>query len=196
MLQYITDMINELGLWGLFISLAVEASSVPFPGGLVTLTFGYILNLTFLEVLLYGFFGGAVYSLFSLIPYGVGYKLEDKLKQKMNKKKVEKAQRWFKKFGVWTIAFARPLGIGNYISYIAGISKVGVWKFQSLTLLGILPWTIGMLWLGSVGNLKSVKKFMEDFQLYILLLLIITGAVYWLYRRHKKRASYYQSEPT
>ncbi|MFB4168114.1 DedA family protein [Virgibacillus sp. JSM 102003] len=196
MLQYIIEVINELGFWGLFISLATEASSVPFPGGLVTLTFGYLLKLTFLEVLLYGFIGSAIYSVFSLIPYSIGYKLEDKLKQKMNKKKIEKVQIWFKKFGVWTIAFARPLGIGNYISYIAGISKVGVWKFQSLTLLGILPWTIGMLWLGSVGNLKSVKKFMEEFQLYIFLILIIAGVVYLFYRRHKKRASYYRTEPT
>ncbi len=196
MLQFIIDVINELGFWGLFISLAVEASSVPFPGGLVTLTFGYLLKLTFLEVLLYGFLGSAIYSLFSLFPYGIGYKLEDKLKQKMNKKKIEKAQRWFMKFGVWTIALARPLGLGNYISYMAGISKVGIWKFQSLTVLGILPWTIGMLWLGSVGNLRSVKKFMEEFQLYIFLILIIVGVVYLFYRKHKKRASHYQTEPT
>lgn len=114
----------------------------------------------------------------------------------MNHKKIEKAQRWFYKFGFWTIAFARPFGLGDYISYVAGISKVGTWKFLSLTVLGILPWTIGMLWLGSVGNLKSVKSFLEQFQLYFIIFLVITGVAYLLFRKYKKQKSHYQTEQT
>ncbi|MFC4559913.1 DedA family protein [Virgibacillus kekensis] len=186
MLQFIVDVINQLGYWGLFLSLAVEASSIPFPGGLVTLTFAYILNISFMQVIWFTITGSAVYAVFSLIPFFIGYKMEDKLKEKLNKKKIERAQRWFNRFGIWTIAISRPLGLGNYISYAAGISKVKLWKFLSLTILGILPWTFIMLWVGSIGKFKSVKKLMEDVQLYGLIFLVLAIVAYLLYRRHKK----------
>ncbi|WP_404452174.1 VTT domain-containing protein [Virgibacillus necropolis] len=187
MLQIVVDFIQEYGIWGLLASLAVEASSVPFPGGLVTLVFGYILQLSFIEVVLYGLLASAVYTGFSIIPYLIGYKLEEKLKEKTSRKKIEKAERWFKKCGIWSIAFSRPLGLGNYISYVSGTLKVNKWTFLSLTLLGILPWTIGVLWLGSVGHLKSVKSIMEEFQLYAILVLVVLTAIYIFYRLRKKK---------
>ncbi|ASN07102.1 DedA family protein [Virgibacillus necropolis] len=194
MLEVVVDVIKEYGIWGLLASLAIEASSLPFPGGLVTLVFGFILNLTIVEVILYGLLASGVYTGFSLIPYYIGYKLEDKLKEKTSRKKIEKAQSWFKKFGVWSIAFARPLGLGNYISYVAGVSKINKWTFLSLTLLGILPWTVGVLWLGSVGNLKTVKSFMEEFQLYGIIALVVGIIIYIIYRKNKKQRSKAQTK--
>lgn len=186
MLEIVVDVIKEFGIWGLLTSLAIEASSLPFPGGLVTLVFGYILNLTMTEVILYGLLASAVYTCFSLIPYYIGAKFEDKLKEKTSRKKIEKAQKWFQKCGVWGIAIARPIGLGNYVSYAAGLSKINIGTFLSLTLLGILPWTIAVLWLGSVGNLKSVKSFMDDFQLYAIIAVVVGVFGYILYRRKKK----------
>lgn len=187
MLEVVVDVIKDYGIWGLLASLAIEASSLPFPGGLVTLVFGYILQLTFIEIILYGLLASAVYTVFSIIPYSIGYKFEDKLKEKTSRRKIEKAERWFKKCGIWSIAFSRPLGIGNYISYVSGVFKVNIWTFLSLTLLGILPWTVGILWLGSVGNLKSVKSFMEEFQLYAILVMVVAIVGFIFYRLRKKK---------
>ncbi|WP_430788670.1 DedA family protein [Virgibacillus flavescens] len=187
MLEVVIDVIKEYGIWGLLASLAIEASSLPFPGGLVTLVFGYILQLSFIEIVLYGLLASIVYTVFSIIPYIIGYKLEDKLKEKTSRKKIEKSERWFKKFGIWSIAFSRPLGIGNYISYVSGVFKVNIWTFLSLTLLGILPWTVGILWLGSVGNLKSVKSLMEEFQFYALIVVAVAAIIFVFYKLRKKK---------
>ncbi|WP_408010451.1 DedA family protein [Pseudalkalibacillus sp. A8] len=187
MFEFVVDLIKDFGIWGLLASLALEASSIPFPGGLVTLTFGYFLNLSVSEVLAYALLASGVYTLFSFIPYGIGYKLEDKLKEKTNARKIEKAQHWFKKCGIWSIAFTRPIGLGNYISYVAGVSKVKLWKFAVLTLIGILPWTVVMLWLGSTGNLKSVKGFLDEFQMYVFIFVGIAIIGFLVYRYYKRK---------
>lgn len=185
MFEFVIDLIKDYGVWGLLASLALEASSVPFPGGLVTLTFGYFLDPSLPKLFTYALLASVVYTLFSFIPYGIGHKLEDKLKEKTNTKKIEKAQRWFKKFGSWSIAFTRPIGLGNYVSYIAGVSRVNVWKFALLTFVGIFPWTMTMLWLGSTGNLKSMKGFMDEMQIYGVVALGLAALIYFFYR-HKK----------
>ncbi|MGM7700616.1 DedA family protein [Pseudalkalibacillus sp. Hm43] len=185
MFQMVIDLIKEYGVWGLLLSVALEASSVPFPGGLVTLTFGYFLDPSWTKLFTYSLMASAVYTLFSFIPYGIGHKLEDKLKEKTNTNKIEKAQRWFKKCGSWSIALTRPLGLGNYVSYIAGVSKVNVWKFGILTFIGIFPWTMTMLWLGSTGNLKSIKGFLDEIQLYGFVALGLAVLIYFVYRQRK-----------
>ncbi|WP_221563381.1 DedA family protein [Alkalihalobacillus sp. TS-13] len=188
MFDFIVQLIKDFGVWGLLASLALEASSIPFPGGLVTLTFGYFLNLSLVEVFSYSILASGVYTVFSFIPYGIGYKLEDKLKEKTNAYKIERAQRWFKKCGVWSIAFTRPIGLGNYISYVAGVSKVNRWKFAILTLIGILPWTVTMLWLGSTGNLKSVTGFLDEFQMYVFIALGLVIIIFFGYRYYKRKS--------
>ena len=120
MLDFVINMLREFGIWGLLAGLAIEASSLPFPGSLITLAYGYLLKLSFIEIILIALLGSAVYTIFSFIPYWIGYKLEHKMKKKMTKKKktFEKTQRWFKKCGHWSIDLARPFGIGNYISNV------------------------------------------------------------------------------
>ncbi|MCF6136576.1 DedA family protein [Pseudalkalibacillus berkeleyi] len=185
MFEFVVEFIKEYGVWGLLISVALEASSLPFPGGLVTLTFGYFLNPSISELFSYGLLASGVYTIFSFIPYGIGFKLEHKLKEKTNTRKIEKAQNWFKKYGSWSIALTRPIGLGNYISYLAGGSRVKAWKFGLLTFVGIFPWTVTMLWLGNSGNLKAVTSFLGDIQVYLLIGLAVVLIGYFFYRYKK-----------
>ncbi|MFC4025338.1 DedA family protein [Oceanobacillus longus] len=183
MVDTIIDFISGLGIWGLFASVAIEASSVPFPGGFITLFFGYLLNLSFVKLVLIGLLASLVYTIFSLIPFTIGYKMEEKLKEKTNRKNIEKAQKAFKRFGKWSVAISRPLGIGNYISYVAGISKMNIWNFIILTIIGIAPWMVGMLWLGSIGNIESVKNLIGEIQLYGVLIVALAIIGFVIYRK-------------
>ncbi|MDX8344008.1 DedA family protein [Rossellomorea sp. YZS02] len=184
------NLIKELGMWGLFAGNAIEASSLPFPGALVTLTYGYVLDPSWIKLIILAIASSVVYTIFSYIPYGIGFKLKDKIKEKTSSKKIEKGQKWFRKCGLWSIAITRPLGIGNYISYVAGISKVNKWKFGGLTFIGIFPITLTMLIVGKNGNLKSVQSMMSHVQTYLLLggAVVITGYLLYkfLYKRKAK----------
>ncbi|MEG9296778.1 VTT domain-containing protein [Mangrovibacillus sp. Mu-81] len=195
MLEFIINVIRELGMWGLFAGNAIEASSLPFPGVLVTLTYGYLLDPSWGKLISLAVFSSLIYTVFSYIPYAIGFKIKHTIKDKTstkNTKKVEKAQRWFRKYGVWSIALSRPLGIGNYISYASGISKVSKLKFGSLTFIGIFPVTFIMLIVGKNGHLESVQSLISSIQNYIFiggaLLLIIFIGYKFLYPTRKKKS--------
>lgn len=189
MVDFITEALKDFGIWGLLAGLAVEASSLPFPGALITLIYGYLLNSSFLDAFWISTIGSICYTLFSLIPYGIGYKLEDKLSQKWKDKKVfKKSQRWFQKCGQWTIALARPIGVGNYVSYLAGISKIRLLPFLLLTFLGIFPWVLAMILVGGAGNLKMANSIISQAQTYIFVIAgiaIIGFVIYKMYARKK-----------
>ncbi|MCA1053612.1 VTT domain-containing protein [Rossellomorea aquimaris] len=192
MLDFIINVIKELGMWGLFAGNALEASSLPFPGALITLTYGYLLEPTWGKLITLAIISSLIYTIFSYIPYMIGYKLKHAIKDKTSEKstkKVEKAQKWFRKYGVWSIALSRPLGIGNYVSYVSGISKVNKIKFGMLTLTGIFPVTFIMLIIGKNGHLKSVQAIMSSVQNYLFgggAILLITFIAYkFLYSSRK-----------
>ncbi|MBS2970490.1 VTT domain-containing protein [Metabacillus sp. KIGAM252] len=184
MFEFVIKVLKLFGIWGLLGGIAIEASSVPFPGSLLTLAYGFVLDQPMSKMIWIAVLASIVYTIFSLIPYWIGAKLEHKVKKKFKRKKktIERTQRWFKKCGIWSIALSRPLGIGNYISYVSGLSKVKLTPFLILTFIGVFPLNIAMLWLGSAGNLGSVQKFMSNMQTVILILLGIALAGYLIYR--------------
>ncbi|MTH55428.1 hypothetical protein GKZ89_18715 [Bacillus mangrovi] len=184
MLEFIINVLKSFGIWGLLGGIAIEASSVPFPGSLLALAYGYILNATIWEMTWIAALASLVYTIFTLIPYWIGFKLEHKMKKKFNKKKkaIERTQRWFKKCGIWSIAISRPFGVGNYISYVSGLSKVKLAPFLILTFIGVFPLNLVMLWLGSNGNLSSVQNFMSGMQSILLILIGAAIAGYLIFR--------------
>lgn len=51
-------------------------------------------------------------------------------------KQLGQAQRWFQKFGVWSLLLAwMPVG-GDALTFIAGLMKVRFWIFFSITFIG------------------------------------------------------------
>jgi len=186
MLEFIMNFIKDIGIYGLLLSLAIEASSLPFPGTIVVLTYGYIMDASAFKLLWVALLAGAVYTAASYIPYCIGYKLEGKMKKWIKPEKLDKSERWFKRCGEWTIAISRPLGLGNYISYFSGISQVKPIRFGAITYLGMTPWIYVMLLLGGMGNIESMKNLFSSVQQYILIGIGIIVIAYFAFKRYKK----------
>lgn len=190
MLQFALDFLEKCGVFGLFVATAIEASSLPFPGALFILIYGYLMKLGPWKLVLLAAANSVVYTAFTMIPYGIGHKLERFSKKRFDEKKVEKAQEWFKKYGEWSIALSRPLSIGNYISYISGVSRVKPWRFILLTFLGIFPWTTLLLFIGNQGNLATVQRFLDMSQklgFVIVAAIIVLGIAWFCFRRYQQR---------
>ena len=131
-----------------------------------------------------------IYTLFTLIPYGIGNQLEKFSKKRMNQKKFKKAQEWFKKYGEWSIALSRPLSIGNYISYLSGFSRVKPWRFIVLTYLGIFPWSTLLLFIGNKGSIDTIQHFLDMSQkagLIIIAFVVVIGIVWFYIRRNQEK---------
>ena len=50
--------------------------------------------------------------------------------------KLERAQKWFQRYGVWSLLLAWAPLIGDALTFIAGAMRVNFWIFFGLTLTG------------------------------------------------------------
>lgn len=178
MTAVLLDTLQELGLAGLYIAMFLEGSSLPFPGIVMALAYGYLFPSSSIPWIAAGM--SAVYSLASLIPYLLGRKLGWWLERR-GSQGLAKAGRIFLRYGYWTVAATRPIGLGNYISYVAGMAQMKVSSYLALTFGGIYPWACAMLLLGRTfhGNYEAVRSFFlaHRFDLGLAALAAATAAM-------------------
>ncbi|TYS82722.1 hypothetical protein FZC80_04070 [Rossellomorea aquimaris] len=175
-----------LGIWGLLLGVLIEAVSLPFPAALFILIYGYILQPSPLEILLYSLAVSVFYVMVSYIPYWLSIKYEDDIRRKLSKRKQEKFDRWTDKYGDWTITLGRILGMG-YIAYLGGFCSIKPARYGLLTFLGILPISIAMFYLGSIGNLDALKEGFNNVQWIINGLLLTVTVSYILMKLLKRK---------
>lgn len=179
----------ELGKFGLFGAMFIEGSSLPFPGVVVVFAYGYMLHsgLYYTSKVAIGM--SIMYCIASLIPYFLGSRLDGLFLNKPNKG-LYKAKALFNRYGFWTVAILRPFGLGNYISYVAGMSNMKLVHYLFLTFLGIYPWSVGILSLGKYfnGNYEAFKSFYYKNSVLMYgawVLILIT--IICLYIRNKRK---------
>lgn len=192
MLQYAIDFLQDYGIWGLFLATAIEASSLPFPGAFFMLFFGLVVQASAWQMVLISLVNSLIFTLFSLIPYWIGTRVQNFSRKKIDPSKVEKAQEWFQKYGAWSIAISRPLSIGNYISYIAGLSNIPMRRYALFTFIGTFPWSTFLLFVGRTGSVESLKLFLaklQQFGWYVAAIGVAAVAVwgFFVWRRAKKK---------
>lgn len=173
-MQNLANIVAGIGIPGLLMAMAIEGASIPFPGILVILTLGYVLNITPAQIPVIAAEMSFVYCAASYIPYMIGFKLEGMIRKRYEKE-IGTAQKWFNKYGECSVALLRPFAAGNYISYIAGMSKVRLMKYTLLTFIGIYPWCLFTLMIGhmSNGNAGYGVQFMQSNLVYVYIVAVL-----------------------
>ena len=135
------DVVDAMGLWGVFILMVLESACIPVPSEATMLFAGF--NVSDGE---YSLFAAVAVGSFanlvgSWIAYAVGYygrvDILEKHGKKLHIKKshLEWADRWFEKHGDATVFFTRMLPIiRTFISLPAGVARMPFWRFSLLTL--------------------------------------------------------------
>ncbi len=144
----IITFLNKIGLAGLFLAMFLEGSSLPFPGIIVVLSYGYAIDLSIIEAAFISIIMSIIYSIASFIPFMLASRCEGIIRKKFGRK-LGKAQAWFIRYGMWSISLSRPFSLGNYISYVAGMSEVPKGRYFIYTFIGILPWSFVILVIGN-----------------------------------------------
>ncbi|MCJ7840079.1 VTT domain-containing protein [Lederbergia sp. NSJ-179] len=192
MIQQFLEWLQTIGLPGLFFVMFLEGSSLPFPGLIIVLSYGYILAPGYGSTVFIAIGMSFSYTIASLIPYFLGKKVEVHFPKKF-KKGLDKSTAFFKRYGIWSIALSRPFGVGNYISYVAGMSKVHLFKYIVLTFLGIYPWSYIMILLGDYfkGNYQAFQQYFQSYSVYVYLVLgigiTIIGLITYKKVTHRKK---------
>jgi membrane protein DedA with SNARE-associated domain len=97
------------------------------------------------------------------------------------------ANRFFDRWGLWAVFFGRLLPIvRTYISFPAGLSKLGYVKFTVVTLLGATPWNFGLAYAGYLlgQNYQKVAAYLAPVLIpAVIAVVIILAAAWWFGRR-------------
>lgn len=153
----IIDFLTEWGYTALFITMALENMNIPIPSEIILGFAGFLVSqqiFSFWPTILVGTIAGLTGSLLS---YYIGLKggrefmLRHTAKGGLGAKKLVAAKNWFETYGGIAIFTGRLLpGIRTFISLPAGISRYPLSPFILYTILGTIPWTILLVYLGDM----------------------------------------------
>lgn len=198
--HFVVSAISQHGYLAIFLLMTLESACIPIPSEAIMLFGGALAagvsiagvqgNLNVVVVALMGAFGNL---LGSLIAYGVGYSGGRVIIERWGKyillrhHDLDKAEKFFSHKGEWTVLFGRMLPvIRTFISFPAGIAEMPLVKFSVFSLLGCLPWTFALAYMGKglADNWQSVSKASTPISIIILALLF--GVVVWWYKKRRQ----------
>src|SRR5438874_7807855 len=126
LVEVATNVVGDLGLAGVFVLMLLESACIPIPSEAIMLFAGFSVSngdLTLVGVVVAGVLGNVVGS---LIAYGVGYLgrvelLEQNRLLHVSRSQLDRADRWFERYGSPTVFFARMVPIvRTFIALPAG----------------------------------------------------------------------------
>jgi len=188
------DVVDALGLLGVFVLMTLESACIPVPSEATMLFAGF--NVSDGEYSLFAAVAvGSVANLVgSWIAYAIGYygriDLLEKHGKKLHVKKshLELADRWFERHGDATVFFTRMLPIiRTFISLPAGVAKMPFWRFSVLTLLGCIPWVLMLTFIGKEAG-DNWEKWKDSLHYvdYAVAAAIVIGVAYLVIRRWRR----------
>lgn len=148
-----------------------------------------VVALILVAILAYGPWWGSLLALggivlASSVGYGLGRLLDDSFVERLLGKKTEqKVLGIVERYGVWAVVIARlsPALSDDAISFVAGVARMGYWKFMAATVAGVVPLIALLAYLGEESNrLKTGLLWVTGGSL-----LLFGGYVWWDQRRQK-----------
>jgi membrane protein DedA with SNARE-associated domain len=196
LVQFAVDVINQLGLPGIFALMVAESACIPIPSEGTMLFAGFNVangEYPLLAVVAVGTFANLVGS---WIAYAVGYYGRVDILEKHGRKLHIKpshlawADRWFERYGSATVFFSRMLPIiRTFISLPAGVARMPFWRFTVLTTLGCIPWIFMLAFIGKqVGDRWVSWKDSLHYVDYAVVALVVVGILYLLLRARRNRS--------
>jgi membrane protein DedA with SNARE-associated domain len=96
------------------------------------------------------------------------------------------ANRFFDRWGLWAVFLGRLLPIvRTYISFPAGLSKISYVKFIAVSLLGAIPWNIGLAYAGYLlgQHYQQVATTLGPIAIPMAIVVVLILAAAWWYGR-------------
>jgi membrane protein DedA with SNARE-associated domain len=197
MIDFATQLVESIGIFGAGLFIAIESIVIPLPSEFVLLLSGFNVSIgefQFIPLLIATTTGSLIGA---LVLYTVGYGIS---KDRVNyltdrfgkyvgikQSEVDRAFKWFDKYGAWTIFFGRlfPL-VRSLVSIPAGLSEMNVIKFGLLTVGGSsifnATWiTIGMQledrWKDAEGWAKNLENVVNIGIVFVVVALVVRAIV-------------------
>ncbi len=190
-----TNLVDSLGLVGIFVLMLAESACIPIPSEATMLFAGFGVSegrFSLVAITIAGVLGNLVGS---WLAYAVGYygrmELVERHAHRLHLKPshVAWADRWFSRYGEATVFFTRILPIiRTFISLPAGVARMPFARFTVFTLLGCIPWVLLLGFVGDqVGRNWTQWKDALGYVDYAVLAAVVAGIGYLVARRMRAR---------
>ena len=197
--QIITDFISKWGYTAIFILILLE-NVLPVVPSEIILTFAGLLSVkshlsiwTLLIIATIASFIGLLilYYICRLISEEKLYRFVDRHGKwmKLKSKDLKRANDWFKKYGAWAVFLCRFVPVLRVLITIpAGINRMNVIQFTTLSLIGTTIWNFALILLGRLLS-DSFDALMNGIHTYsrIMYVIIIIAVIYPAIRYLMKR---------
>ena len=198
--NWIIEFMEKFGYFGVFLMIALENIFPPIPSEVV-LTFGGFMttksDLTVFGVVVAATLGAVVGA---VILYLIGLLLNvNQLEKiidrwghilKIKKEDIHKADRWFERYGVWTVFFCRMVPIvRSLISVPAGMARMNMALFLIFTTVGTLIWNTILVMLGAAFGeaWTTVLDYMSVYSnvFYVIFAVLFILVIAWYVKKRK-----------
>jgi membrane protein DedA with SNARE-associated domain len=194
LVEFATNVVGDLGIPGIFLLMVPESACIPIPSEATMLFAGFNVSEGKYSLFAAVAAGSLANLIGSWIAYAAGYygRLELLERNRLFHVKpgqLERADRWFQRYGDWAVFFSRMLPIvRTFISLPAGVARMPFWRFSVLTLAGCVPWVLMLTLVGkSARDNWDVWKDRLHYVDYGVAAIIAGGAVYFGWRWLKAR---------
>lgn len=198
----VLNLVYSYGYFGVVIATGIEYVALPAPPSEVIIPLigamaaqgKFNIFIVFFVTVFAGVLG-------STITYYMGYfwgrHIIDFVERKIpsSKKPLHKVNILFKKYSYLSVYLARILPFTrSYISVIAGIERINIFKFWLYTGLGIGTWNLFLILIGYfVGsNISFIEVYAKKHIIFIVLVSLALIILYLLYRLFKKKKNTYE----
>jgi len=191
-----TNLIADLGLAGVAM-LTLTSGVIGVPGTEPTMLFaGFDVfrgNLTLPGIIVAGVVGDIAGA---SIAYGIGYfasqeLLEHQGKLHIRRGSIERAHRWFDRYGTPVMFVTRLLPfVRAAFPYAAGVARMSYWRCITAATLGSIIWIGGLGLLGrEVGSQWQTWRHHLEYVDYVGVAVVVAAIVYLIVRRVRDQPS-------
>jgi len=183
MIEFLKYMVDNFGLWGIFLILAIEGLGIPFPTQIAYLGAVALLNrhkftpFTLITVIALGNLCGNVAV--NLLLRSGRKKIISLFERllRIKKETLESVNSFFVKYGIFAVPIARIIGVPRTpVIFLAGISKMNFYEYIISSFIGNTIWAtfyVYFYWYGFNFFKFLYKKDAFLFWLAILVLVCI-----------------------
>jgi membrane protein DedA with SNARE-associated domain len=185
-----TSQVGAYGALAVLVLMILESACIPVPSEAIMLYGGFLVargQASLLAIVAAGVAGNLIGS---CLAYGAGRWLgrDWVLRARwlhVTPQRLEAAERWFARRGDRAVLISRCLPvIRTFISLPAGVARMPFGRFTVLTAIGCIPWVTALAVAGrALGSRWETLQHGLHYVDYAIVLALVAGAAWWLWRR-------------
>jgi membrane protein DedA with SNARE-associated domain len=193
MTQWLISLVGTWGLPAIFVTMTAESAGVPISSEVVVPLGGALASQGKLNLILVILVASVANLTGSLIAFWLTRRYGERVVLSrfgrwmgLSRGHLRLADRFFSRFGLWAVFVGRLLPIvRTYISFPAGVSKIGYVTFTLATMAGAIPWNFALAYAGyKLGqHYETVAATLGPFAIPIAIGVVILLVVAWWFGR-------------